>query len=1008
MKLIATINTLLIVGLFTSEAFSLGVGVCETDDRYFGESNAESKILQDEEFYNNNNISMADRIEDVDAKEWLTKNETFDLEKPNVNLTNDGDLFSSADELIADKSSFGNVTVESEEVLEAIGVDTLEASSDLAGPIGAVISIGIWADGMINVFNNPNSTWYDKLYVGVSIIPFVNFLMPSRAKKDREIADKRTENIHHSKHPFDTSVHRLVRVDLMRTHWHKYSDNFNTKYLPQVAKKIIEDNVLIFNQRYLTMVKAENKLLDKLLKSIDFELYKSKQFELNKNRQGYGRERAPIISNKIIRTSIGLCVKKSTTEFEDMKLYLNCLNHEMYNPYMRNLLDFMSSSEADDMDKAYIIRKKLAIKSAADRLAAAKIKVMSEMTDKVKSDWKEFYKSEFVKMVHSTLEKRYFSSAWDEFTDNYRQYTPNKKGKYVSKYTPADNSCGTYRKPCSNVRKGYYTYYNFVTDADIRLRGPYNAMIKSKSDESLEAIMSEKIENYLPHFISGKAFPNEDDLNKRIVDLKPIDVASNKYVSWYITLVNLYSNNFDNYMKYNDIDANTTKSVTDYIQRKFSRRDWSPDTKQMWWSWDLIKKLGIRLVKNGSPEVKKHYKNKPAPFSKITSRRNYVEVLTSDLYALKLFFKDQIKNPAFLKRTPTIMMGEALDLMDGGTEISDNYLMYAHPYFGPYPTLETANKVIPLLSDSLKTHTQLITDIPLSNKTKDALSRPDYSSGHDRNRNNTSFHTLSDARSNTYAFGNKSKDDSLLFETEYPTLMIAYEKIRSAQEQLYKTKAGPERDKIADQLGAFFRVFPIKNMVVNSFHNGHNDILFNTPLDYRHNAWLLVDKEQLISDKENYIKLLNDRQNRHSLLTMLPVIVSKTGLPAQRYTDLDLIGAKSVNEKLLKLLNRSSDFRMLPSIGAELTNMGNVARYYFGLVGKTALKEATAISRCYWMETYTGKYTYVPAIEAYGRELTYDQCYSMDSCSGGKGNSYGGCYKWATDSESPGSSWPNH
>lgn len=58
---------------------------------------------------------------------------------------------------------------------------------------------------------------------------------------------------------------------------------------------------------------------------------------------------------------------------------------------------------------------------------------------------------------------------------------------------------------------------------------------------------------------------------------------------------------------------------------------------------------------------------------------------------------------------------------------------------------------------------------------------------------------------------------------------------------------------------------------------------------------------------------------------------------------------------------------------------------------------------CYWMENNSGHYCWVPADWA----ATFEECHAMDSCDGGKGESNGGCYKWATSSTADRSPWPN-
>jgi hypothetical protein len=58
---------------------------------------------------------------------------------------------------------------------------------------------------------------------------------------------------------------------------------------------------------------------------------------------------------------------------------------------------------------------------------------------------------------------------------------------------------------------------------------------------------------------------------------------------------------------------------------------------------------------------------------------------------------------------------------------------------------------------------------------------------------------------------------------------------------------------------------------------------------------------------------------------------------------------------------------------------------------------------CYWMETDSGRYCWVPAEWA----DTLEGCYAMDSCDGGMGESNGGCYKWADGSLAERARWPN-
>lgn len=51
---------------------------------------------------------------------------------------------------------------------------------------------------------------------------------------------------------------------------------------------------------------------------------------------------------------------------------------------------------------------------------------------------------------------------------------------------------------------------------------------------------------------------------------------------------------------------------------------------------------------------------------------------------------------------------------------------------------------------------------------------------------------------------------------------------------------------------------------------------------------------------------------------------------------------------------------------------------------------------CYWMENVSGRFEWVPAeVGGLYHGEGYDQCFALDSCDGGEGQSGGGCYKWA-------------
>ena len=64
----------------------------------------------------------------------------------------------------------------------------------------------------------------------------------------------------------------------------------------------------------------------------------------------------------------------------------------------------------------------------------------------------------------------------------------------------------------------------------------------------------------------------------------------------------------------------------------------------------------------------------------------------------------------------------------------------------------------------------------------------------------------------------------------------------------------------------------------------------------------------------------------------------------------------------------------------------------------------TIKAQCFWMENYSGKYHWVDTNTIYQKKLTKAECFQLDSCDGGMGQS-GGCYKWANSPDAERAPW---
>jgi hypothetical protein len=50
---------------------------------------------------------------------------------------------------------------------------------------------------------------------------------------------------------------------------------------------------------------------------------------------------------------------------------------------------------------------------------------------------------------------------------------------------------------------------------------------------------------------------------------------------------------------------------------------------------------------------------------------------------------------------------------------------------------------------------------------------------------------------------------------------------------------------------------------------------------------------------------------------------------------------------------------------------------------------------CYWMEVFSGNFCWVPTSEALGQAYDEQECFNLNSCGPGGGQSGGGCYLWS-------------
>jgi len=66
---------------------------------------------------------------------------------------------------------------------------------------------------------------------------------------------------------------------------------------------------------------------------------------------------------------------------------------------------------------------------------------------------------------------------------------------------------------------------------------------------------------------------------------------------------------------------------------------------------------------------------------------------------------------------------------------------------------------------------------------------------------------------------------------------------------------------------------------------------------------------------------------------------------------------------------------------------------------------AATKSQCFWMNQNTKDSTWVPVTEMGLLNTSKAECFALDSCDGGLGQSGGGCYKWAEGAHEPKDSW---
>ena len=420
-------------------------------------------------------------------------------------------------------TNFATSEILADNVLNSSLVTVGEEASELLGPVGDIIAVGLWGEAIVSTFENESATDFDKASAVLSIIPVVGDILGAiREPVDRAILNARKNRIQSSGYPYDRTKPELNDFDEDRKRWYRFASNYQQYFIPMLAKSVIEDVVIEQEHIYQTAVKAHDQALGHIFEKIDYEYFKSNQADIME------------YSDDGLNRVHGSLAKACDSYASGSIAQINCLKDSVYIERLEELTEFVESQSYNDIaaiNTKYASLRKRAVDQSLDNLNNLKQELKQQITTTANARWSKITTANWFKNIGSMLHENVYIPAFHEFADNQLNRTPSQAEVSAGILTVKEpsESCnfGKLLLHCSNV-PGEYRHFN--ESADKRLKESVNFVNNLTSQSYLRQAMQNQLDNYLPDLLSGEALnARPGQLDKRPTWFTMVDLMVANY-----------------------------------------------------------------------------------------------------------------------------------------------------------------------------------------------------------------------------------------------------------------------------------------------------------------------------------------------------------------------------------------------------------------------------------------------------------------------------------------------
>ncbi|KAB8033583.1 hypothetical protein [Fluviispira multicolorata] len=559
-------------------------------------------------------------------------------------------IFPLTSQKIVNKSEIPEIFLHEKSLMEnAIRSESgLSIAGEIFGPIGNTAMVLLWGVNIINSFTSETDTGYDKSCAVLGIVPIVgDVICLTRDVVDAKIFHARSNKL--IKNGYYNYVENASSQDqdLMEAQkkWEIAINNFYGKHVPLLARSIVEDVIIKYNNAHKWQVASQTRNLDNIFNNLDFELNKSLNNDLL-------AEQYPLGQQVFYGSTEDVC-KISRDDLIETKQYINyvkCEYNKIIFPHINGLILDLKKKKNENFNSniatEYFDLHKVAVASSMEKISWIKDKelIISQIKNESKERLLEIKRSKWINEVGEYAYQNMSELAFKSWVlsvfnrEASRLEIFNKKVKVIDKM---EKCSGTILFSCKEYPEEYEV---FDENKDVHLFR-LKSLIENVMNESID-----NLDNLIELIISGQDLKNsswmrmQNESIEYFIESRKIEVKIDFIIKKFESLYDL-------------TQANTNKSL---------------------WKKNELHENGIPTTKLGKIDFKsvdlillKHFMEKKASLYRGLNRYSEPYFSAYNIYSNRDALVDDIKK----------ILNKNIDLY------YKQKFTIQHPYFSDYPAI---------------------------------------------------------------------------------------------------------------------------------------------------------------------------------------------------------------------------------------------------------------------------------------------------------------------------------